>query len=245
MHLVFHMANGGQIWLGGLGASGQVPVMLRNGISTVVACQKAAPPAKDSRIDYFELDAVGLLAGSIDLEVLRHLLTQVYLVLERGQKVLFCCGSGSYRSALVCACQLIYMTQSEVPVVVKHLQQLRNVVCFGATPKGGRAAEYEQKHGQPVPTPLAWLLSNSGPIAAMPVENPQHRVHEVTTLNFLRQPSQFRLMALNSGVYVENEHSVALRPKAKAKASSRPEAANETEAFVLRRDKKRNRGTHF
>ena len=60
-----------------------------------------------------------------------------------------------------------------------------------------------------VPTPLAWLLSNSGPIAAMPVENPQHGVPEVTTLNFLRQPSQFRLMALNSGVYVENEHSVA------------------------------------
>lgn len=216
MHVILEMENGGQIWLGGLGASGQVPVMLQNGIAAIVTCQKAAPPAKDSRIKVLgEVDGVGLLAGQVSFPELGRVMVAVHRMLEQGQKVLFACGSGSYRSGLVCACQLMFMTQADPELVASHIQSLRNVVNFGQVPTGGRASDYERQFARPLPSPWAWLVANSAALAAQRLDPHAQPV----ILNYVKQPSQFRLMALNSGAYKQDAEIVALRPKAKAKPS--------------------------
>lgn len=229
MHVILEMPNGGQIWLGGLRASGQVPVMVQNGIAAIVSCQKAAPPVKDSRMKVLgEVDGVGLLAGQVPVSELGRLMAAVSSILEQGQKVLFACGSGSYRAGLVCACQLLFLTQSEPDVVVSHIQSLRNVVNFGQVPTGGRASEYEKLHCRPIPSPWAWLLENKAILAGLRPDDLQQA--QPVILNYVRTPSQFRLMALNSGAYKQDAEMVALRPKAKAKAAPGAARVSDTEA---------------
>ena len=53
MHIVWHLPSGGELWMGGLEASGRVTTLLDNGISALVPCSPNVRVVKDSRVkDY-------------------------------------------------------------------------------------------------------------------------------------------------------------------------------------------------
>ena len=51
MHVVFQTHNGGELWLGGIAAAGNIATLLDNGITGILSAASSPPAVKDHRLD--------------------------------------------------------------------------------------------------------------------------------------------------------------------------------------------------
>jgi hypothetical protein len=70
MHLVLSEPSGGQLWLGGIAASGSIAVLRENNVANVFAAAANPFPARAPWISLFgPWDGTGIITGSYDLKV--------------------------------------------------------------------------------------------------------------------------------------------------------------------------------
>ncbi|CAE7538303.1 unnamed protein product [Symbiodinium sp. CCMP2592] len=144
MHCVLELPNGAQCWLGGIGASGDVQVLIANGIGAILAAASHPPVIRDSRIDFLgNLDGTGVVHGDIDQGLVINMFQRIIKLLSSGMKVLISCKNGAHRSSFLMALLIIFLTGEPSEVVYSHLNSLRAIVDLSTT-----APESRHTHGR-------------------------------------------------------------------------------------------------
>lgn len=134
MHVVLELPNGGQLWLGGIAASGQVEVLIANGIGCILAAAAHPPVVRDSRIEFMgNLDGTGIAHGDIDKGLVIRMFERALKLLSSGQKILVSCKNGAHRSTFLVALLIIFLTGESATVVYSHLGSLRAIVDLSST----------------------------------------------------------------------------------------------------------------
>ena len=154
MHVVLELPNGGQLWLGGITASGQVDVLIANGIGCILAAAAHSPVVRDSRIEFMgNLDGTGVAHGDIDKGIVIRMLERALKLLSSGQKILVSCKNGAHRSTFLAALLIIFVTGESASVVYSHLASLRAIVDLSST-----APESKHSHGRKNLRPIDCLV---------------------------------------------------------------------------------------
>lgn len=101
MHVVLQTHNGGELWLGGIAAAGNIATLLDNGITGLLSAASTPPMVKDHRLtDYATLDGTGLMTTWSQLkERTRSLTVRILEDVLSGKNVLVSCRNGAHRSA--------------------------------------------------------------------------------------------------------------------------------------------------
>ena len=196
MHIVLALprredgSGGGELWLGGIAASGEVSVLRSNGINALLAASAKAPVAWDSTVQYLGcLDGTGITTGTVPLRQVFKILEEVLSILKQGGKVLISCKNGAHRSSLLTAIFLMFATGCRAATVRDYLVELRNIVDLDSLPPAPKVAGREQG-----PVPFAWLseheheISQAGAFYSFPLN-----------LNELMSPNAFKMLALEVG----------------------------------------------
>ena len=133
MHVVLDLPSGGQLWLGGGAASGQITELLDNGIAAILAAAAYPPVVHDSRIERLgTYDGTGLAAGDIDKGLMIKVFQRMLRLLAAGRKILVSCKNGAHRSSFVLALFLIFLTGCPPDDVHTYLNKLRGLVDLGS-----------------------------------------------------------------------------------------------------------------
>ena len=129
MHITLDLPNGGQMWLGGIGASGQIDKLTENGISAILAASSHPPVVCDSRIENLGVyDGTGAASGDLDPGLLVVVFARILTMLASGMKVLIACKNGAHRSSFLMGLSLIFLTGDWADNVEQYLQRLRSIV---------------------------------------------------------------------------------------------------------------------
>ena len=131
MHVIWQdYTSGGELWLGGIGASGELTVLLDNGITGIRPAASDPPVMSDSRLtDYGTVDGTGAMTGWAKLkERVAHRVQRVIQDVLSGKKALISCRNGMHRSSTLMAVVLMALTKSTARDVYSYMQRLRNVV---------------------------------------------------------------------------------------------------------------------
>ena len=130
MHVVFQTHNGGELWLGGIAAAGNIATLLDNGITGILSAASSPPVVKDHRLtDYGTLDGTGLMTNWSQLkERARSLTVRILEDVLNGKKVLVSCRNGAHRSATEMAMLLMALSRVSADEVHNYLRNLRNIV---------------------------------------------------------------------------------------------------------------------
>ena len=205
MHLVLGMNGGradGQLWLGGIEASGRVDVLVENGIRQLAPAAGNPPVCRDSRIHCLGLmDGTGIIRGSYPWHQILAFVRKIADALRAGHKVLISCRNGAHRSSTLTALVLMFLTGACADSVNAYLKLLRTVVDLESYHPGHRRPVLQRdghwrQEAEFSGTPLEWLRS---------VEKEVHQDGErylqgfSTTLNQVVTPRQFFEMALGAG----------------------------------------------
>ena len=193
MHLVLSVpsddARGrGELWLGGIAASGQVSVLRENGIGAILAASLKPPVAFDNTVQYLGcFDGTGVSTGTVSMTDLLRVFKEIVVLLKRGCKVLISCKNGAHRSSLLTALLLIFSTGCSASRARDYLVQLRNIVDLDSMPP-------PPKHPRQVqgPIPMQFLTAVQQAVA-----------HEGATdgrwpfeLNDILAPSHYKQLAM-------------------------------------------------
>ncbi|CAE7472448.1 unnamed protein product, partial [Symbiodinium sp. CCMP2592] len=208
MHCVLELPNGAQCWLGGIGASGDVQVLIANGIGAILAAASHPPVIRDSRIDFLgNLDGTGVVHGDIDQGLVINMFQRIMKLLSSGMKVLISCKNGAHRSSFLMALLIIFLTGEPSEVVYSHLNSLRAIVDLSTT-----APESRHTHGRKNVRPIDALgkmqqiFAEEGYRSLTRLTRPaQHALgfdqdagHR-PRLNQLMTPSEFQGLAMSLG----------------------------------------------
>ena len=103
MHLILSIpSTGGELWLGGIAASGQVSVLHENGISAVLAAASRPPVAMDPSVKFLGcLDGTGVTTGTVSLKEVLKVFRDIVRMMSSGGKILISCKNGAHRSSLL------------------------------------------------------------------------------------------------------------------------------------------------
>lgn len=155
MHVVFVCpTTGAAVWLGGIGASGQANVLVKNGVAGILAAAANPPPARDCRLeDLGTFDGTGLVQGSVSLKALLGRFKRVLALLTQGKSILISCRNGAHRSSTIAVLLLVWLTGESAQLVAEYLGLLRNIVDLESIHPGD--ARRGVRTGQ---TPLEWLV---------------------------------------------------------------------------------------
>lgn len=161
MHVVFQTHNGGELWLGGIAAAGNIATLLDNGITGILSAASSPPVVKDHRLtDYGTLDGTGLMTNWSQLkERARSLTVRILEDVLNGKKVLVSCRNGAHRSATEMAMLLMALSRVSADEVHNYLRNLRNIVVL-------ESFHPSQTSKQDIPKPIVFLRQKREEILA-------------------------------------------------------------------------------
>ena len=152
MHIVWQdFESGGELWLGGIGASGNLTCLLDNGITGIWPAAANPPVISDARLtDYGTCDGTGVMTGWDKLkEWVAVRVQRVIRDVLSGKKVLVSCRNGMHRSSTLMAIILMALTKTSADDVYSYLRTLRNIVQLDRN--------HPRQYTNPPPIPLHWL----------------------------------------------------------------------------------------
>ena len=201
MHLVFQCPDGGQLWLGGIGASGQVPVLLRNNIHGILAAAANPPPTCDGRVcRYGTFDGTGVINDNLPERVIEACL-QVADHVRAGKNILVSCRNGAHRSAFLLACVLMMLTGLGPDDIFAYLNELRNIVDLDSYHPGRADSRFSHKpkfNGTPLQA-LVHFKPRLHAAAAKAAEASGRVPPPLLPLNFTCKPSEFKQKCIELG----------------------------------------------
>ncbi|CAE7359433.1 unnamed protein product, partial [Symbiodinium necroappetens] len=155
MHVVLSVpSTGGELWLGGIAASGQVSVLHENGISAVLAAAAKPPVAMDPNVKFLGcLDGTGVTTGTVSLTEVLKTFRDIVRILSGGGKVLISCKNGAHRSSLLVALFLMFTCGVSADEAADYLSIVRNIVDLASYPPRPKSGSSRPAG----PMPLAWL----------------------------------------------------------------------------------------
>ena len=154
MHLVLSIpSTGGELWLGGIAASGQVSVLHENGISAVLAAASRPPVAMDPSVKFLGcLDGTGVTTGTVSLKEVLKVFRDIVRMMSSGGKILISCKNGAHRSSLLVALFLVFTCGISADEAHDYLCVVRNIVDLASYPPKPKSGSRP-----PGPMPLEWL----------------------------------------------------------------------------------------
>ena len=205
MHLVLETPSGGQLWLGGVRASGSAELMLQNGVSAVLSAASRPVPVRDARIESLgTFDGTGVIGGAALYLKLVKAFGRVLELLAAGHKVLICCRNGRAQ-------------EQHDHVALPCVGHRRVSGCGGGlpahAPQHRRAGQAPPQRGLDTPIDFAKKME-SDLRSRSAAEVPQRLV-----LNRVLSPNDFRLHALTFGFVQPSwleDSAVLLAPRAAA-----------------------------
>ena len=208
MHIVLDLPNGAQMWLGGIGASGQIGTLLDNGINAILAASAQPPVVRDSRIEMLGVfDGTGIAAGDIDKGIVVRVFDRVLKNLASGLKTLISCKNGAHRSSFEMALFLIFLTGCSADEVEAYLRKLRGIVDLSSMAPESRYSQH-RRNVQPLEALRSFnkFFADEGLRSLSRLTLPAQRnlgFNEATGqrpgLNFLMKPAEFESLARSLG----------------------------------------------
>lgn len=197
MHLVWsHPTTGAELWCGGMNAGKDASFMKQNGINCTLSAASCPPMAQDSRIKNFgQYDGTGMVAGHWPWETIKGVVNSVIAELCDGKRVLIACRNGTGRSATWCALVLMALTGDLPRSVCDHLVAIRSVVQFACHTKRRGTSRFVL----PEQSPLEWLESKHGEMAAIAESLASKKGSDRFQLNGVLPPSRFRDLVKSLG----------------------------------------------
>ena len=203
MHIVFSCTNGGSLWLGGIGASGQAKVLVNNGVSAILAGAAKLPPARDPLIaDLGTFDGTGLINGTVSLKALLARFKKILELLMQGKGILISCRNGAHRSSTIMVLLLIWFTGESAQVLSEYLWVCRNIVDLQSFHPGAvRRGEVVESTTL---TPLDWLKIVEPEVLA-DRKKCEHAFLKTLELNEVLERSEWEERALSMGFQKHEE----------------------------------------
>lgn len=192
----------GKLWLGGENASGDVRLLIDNGISVVQPASRKPAPAESLQIKLMPwVDGTGLASGDVSLDDFLKTVDELIAMMLDGEAVLSCCKNGAHRSATETTIVVMRVTGWDAQRSANYVSQLRNLVDLDSTAPVSAFRRVQTK-------PIEFLKRN------------QDRILEGSLnleANTVVTPIQFRSKARDLGFETKGApEDDGLRPKAKA-----------------------------
>ena len=192
MHLVLTTPEGGELWVGGIHAAGDVEFLRRNGISCLLACASNCPVARAPRLKHLgTYDGTAVVKGDIKWFAVLALLDVVGQELRAGGRVLTACKNGAHRSATVAALLLCFLCGETPRVVMEHISRVREMCDFDSLHPDRR------NFNVPLKTPRQFLEAKAVELRAA---HDALETHEKMMLNTIMTPGSFQKFCLISSV---------------------------------------------
>lgn len=192
----------GKLWLGGENASGDVRLLIDNGISVVQPASRKPAPAESLQIKLMPwVDGTGLASGDVSLDDFLKTVDELIAMMLDGEAVLSCCKNGAHRSATETTIVVMRVTGWDAQRSANYVSQLRNLVDLDSTAPVSAFRRVQTK-------PIEFLKRN------------QDRILEGSLnleANTVVTPIQFRSKARDLSFETKGApEDDGLRPKAKA-----------------------------
>lgn len=191
MHLVLTTPSGGEVWVGGIHAAGDVEFLRKNGITHVVSCASNVPVARAQSLKHMgTFDGTGVVKGDVrwfHVIALLHALSQE---LTKGARILLACKNGAHRSATLTALLLCFLTGVWPAEVMAHIAKIREMCDFDSLHPDRR------NFNKPLLTPARFLEAKADDLRAA---HEALEDHAKCHLNSVMTPEQFQRFCVVMG----------------------------------------------